>query len=223
MAERRMFAKTIVESDAFLSQSAKAQCLYFQLNMRADDDGLLNNALTICKALGFGKSALEELIKNRFLLDLGDGVTAIKHWLINNRIQNDRHKPTVYQEKYQMLTIKDDRGYTLDTNWTQNGHNLDTQYRLGKERIVKESENHQKENTNKRKQIQTNINIYNQRLLEAGISQKVIDTAMYYFDDLKQKSDEMYLKILDIVQDDSIVNKYAYIKEVARNEQNAKA
>ena len=59
MAERRMFAKTIVESDAFLSQSVKAQCLYLHLGMSADDDGILNNALSICRGLGFKKDVLD--------------------------------------------------------------------------------------------------------------------------------------------------------------------
>ena len=38
MAERRMFAKTIVLSDAFLDMPMSARCLYFTLGMLADDD-----------------------------------------------------------------------------------------------------------------------------------------------------------------------------------------
>lgn len=41
MAERRMFAKTIVTSDEFLDMPATARCLYFTLGMFADDDGVL--------------------------------------------------------------------------------------------------------------------------------------------------------------------------------------
>ena len=43
MAERRMFAKTIIDSDAFLDMPASAQALYFHLAMRAPDsaDGRL--------------------------------------------------------------------------------------------------------------------------------------------------------------------------------------
>ena len=43
MAERRMFAKTIIDSDAFLDMPLTAQALYFHLSMRADDDGFVNN------------------------------------------------------------------------------------------------------------------------------------------------------------------------------------
>lgn len=38
MAERRMFAKTIIDSDAFLDMPLSAQALYFHLSMRADDE-----------------------------------------------------------------------------------------------------------------------------------------------------------------------------------------
>ena len=41
MAERRMFAKTIVTSDAFLDMPLSARCLYFTLGMLADDDGFV--------------------------------------------------------------------------------------------------------------------------------------------------------------------------------------
>jgi hypothetical protein len=43
MAERRMFAKTIIDSDAFLDMPLSTQALYFHLSMRADDDGFVNS------------------------------------------------------------------------------------------------------------------------------------------------------------------------------------
>jgi len=215
MAERRMFAKTIVESDAFLSQSVKAQCLYLHLGMSADDDGILNNALTICRSLGFKKDALDELIANRFLLDLGDGITIIKHWQINNRIQTDRHKPSVYQDKLQMLSIKDDKsytmrtqdGHTLDTDWTQIGHNLDTQVSIGKYRLVKNDEDIQK---------------INNRLLEMSIPKDVIDKASIYHYRYKLTK-EAYLKVVEVLQNDEIIDKDAYIYRMVKNEQDREA
>lgn len=38
-----MFAKTIIDSDAFLDMPLSSQALYFHLAMRADDDGFINN------------------------------------------------------------------------------------------------------------------------------------------------------------------------------------
>ena len=43
LADRRMFAKTIIDSDAFLDMPQSTQLLYFHLSMRADDDGFINN------------------------------------------------------------------------------------------------------------------------------------------------------------------------------------
>ena len=41
MAEKRMFARSLIDSDAFLEMPLSAQALYFHLNMRADDDGFI--------------------------------------------------------------------------------------------------------------------------------------------------------------------------------------
>ena len=52
MAERRMFAKTIIDSDAFLEMPQSTQLLYFHLSMRADDDGFINNPKSIMRNVG---------------------------------------------------------------------------------------------------------------------------------------------------------------------------
>ena len=112
MAQRRMFAKTIVESDAFTSMSLQAQLLYFHLAMSADDDGLLNNAAGLARNYGIRKAALKELFDNRFLLDLGNSVTCIKHWKICNEIKKDRYKPTIYQKQLESVIVRKDGAYT---------------------------------------------------------------------------------------------------------------
>ena len=43
MAEKRMFSKKIVSSDAFLEMPLSSQALYFHLAMYADDDGFVSN------------------------------------------------------------------------------------------------------------------------------------------------------------------------------------
>lgn len=52
MAERRMFAKKITESDAFLDMPSSTQMLYFHLSMNADDDGFVNNPKKIQRMCG---------------------------------------------------------------------------------------------------------------------------------------------------------------------------
>lgn len=58
MAERRMFAKSVVTSDTFLDMEFSARCLYFTLGMYADDDGFINNQKSITRQIGAKKEDL---------------------------------------------------------------------------------------------------------------------------------------------------------------------
>ena len=49
LAQKRMFTMKIVDSDAFLEMPLSTQCLYFHLNMRADDDGFIGNTKRIIR------------------------------------------------------------------------------------------------------------------------------------------------------------------------------
>ncbi|EFF33043.1 hypothetical protein [Enterococcus faecium] len=151
MAERRMFAKTIIDSDAFLDMPLSTQALYFHLSMRADDDGFINNPKKIQRMVGCGDDDLKLLMAKRFILVFESGVIVIKHWKIHNYIRNDRYKPTLYQDEKALLADKDNKAYTFaeeipkhdeklgipDDNQTV--HQMDTQVRLGKVRLGKVS------------------------------------------------------------------------------------
>ncbi len=140
MAERRMFAKTIIDSDAFLDMPLSAQALYFHLSMRADDDGFINNPKKIQRMLGCAGDDLKLLIAKRFIIPFESGIVVIKHWKIHNYIQKDRYKETVYRQEKMMLETKGNKAYTIappsenqsDTECIQAGYNADTQVRLGK-------------------------------------------------------------------------------------------
>ena len=121
MAERRMFAKTIIDSDAFLDMPLSTQALYFHLSMRADDEGFLNNPKKIMRMVGASEDDLKVLITKRFILTFDTGIVVIKHWRIHNYIQKDRFKNTVYQEERAQLEVKDNGAYTLDTTCIQDG------------------------------------------------------------------------------------------------------
>ena len=140
MAERRMFAKTIIDSDAFLDMPLSTQSLYFHLSMRADDDGFINNPKKVQRMVGCADDDLKLLVAKNFIIPFESGVVVIKHWKIHNYIRSDRYKPTVYQEEKAMLGEKENNAYTLgipDVN--QSGYRLDTQDRLGKDRLGKDS------------------------------------------------------------------------------------
>ena len=132
MAERRMFAKTIIDSDAFLEMPLSTQALYFHLSMRADDEGFLNNPRKILRMVGASDDDLRLLLAKNFIISFDNGVIVIKHWKIHNYIQNDRFKHTVYQEERKMLSLKENNAYTLDTECIQNGYTLETQVSIGK-------------------------------------------------------------------------------------------
>ena len=140
MAERRMFAKTIIDSDAFLDMPLSTQALYFHLSMRADDDGFINNPKKIQRMIGAADDDLKVLITKKFIIPFESGIVVIKHWKLHNYIQKDRYKETVYLEEKQQLEVKDNKAYTLmDTPCIQDVYSSETQVRLGKDSIVKNS------------------------------------------------------------------------------------
>ena len=112
MAEKRMFTQKIVDSDAFLDMSLSAQALYFHLNMRADDDGFVNNPKKIQRMIGASEEDMNVLIEKRFVLVFENGVIAIKHWRMHNLLRKDRYTPTLYQEQLSQLEMKKNGAYT---------------------------------------------------------------------------------------------------------------
>ena len=147
MAERRMFTTKIIDSDAFLDMPLSAQSLYFHLNMRADDDGFINNPRKIQRMIGASDDDLKLLIAKRFLLVFETGVMVIKHWRMHNLLRKDRYSPTQYQEEYQRLKIKANGSYTettgnqLATTWQPSDNQMAPQDSIGKDSIGKNSIN----------------------------------------------------------------------------------
>lgn len=146
MAEKRMFTQKIIDSDAFLDMPLSTQALYFHLNMRADDDGFINNPKRIQRTIGASEDDLKLLIAKRFVIGFQSGVIVIKHWRMHNTLRKDRYNPTQYHEEFALLDIKDNNAYTekidtLATTWQPNGNQLETQYSIDKYRLVEGSIN----------------------------------------------------------------------------------
>lgn len=138
MAERRMFAKTVIDSDLFLEMPITSQLLYFHLSMRADDDGFINKPKSIMRLIGCKDDDMKVLITNQFVIPFESGVVVIKHWRVHNYIQKDRYKPTQYQTEKSKITLDESNVYNMDTDRIQNVSNVDTQVRLGKVRLGKD-------------------------------------------------------------------------------------
>jgi hypothetical protein len=180
MANRRMFAKTIIDSDMFLDMPQTTQNLYFHLNMRADDEGFVNAPKKVMRVIQANQNDLDILVAKRFVLFFESGVLVIKHWKLHNTIRKDRFTKTLYTEEKQQLFEKENGSYTFnryqevvklvsndDSEYLEgmttiglpDGNQLATNdgHRLGKVSIVKSSINLDKDyKENKQKQTYQN-------------------------------------------------------------------
>jgi len=144
MAKKRMFSLQIVDTDAFLEMPLSTQALYFHLVMRADDEGFIDNPKRIMRLIGCQDDEMKVLIAKRFILIFESGVIVIKHWLIHNTIRMDRFNQTVYTDEKSLLSIKENKAYTdngnqLVTKWQPNGNQMETQVKLSKVKLSKDS------------------------------------------------------------------------------------
>ena len=114
MANKRMFTMKIVDSDAFLEMPLSTQCLYFHLNMRADDDGFVDKTNRIMRLIGANENDLDVLKAKRFVLEFESGVIVIKHWRMHNTLSKQRYHETVYLDEKHQLKIKQNMAYSLE-------------------------------------------------------------------------------------------------------------
>ena len=136
MAERRMFAKSIIDSDLFLDMPQSTQNLYFHLSLRADDDGFVGNPKKIMRMINCSQDDIKILISKQFLIPFESGVVVIKHWKIHNYIRNDRYKPTIYTEEKKKLIEQENKEYIVGI---PNGNQMETQYSIGEDSLDKNS------------------------------------------------------------------------------------
>ena len=145
MAERRMFAKTIIDSDAFLDMPLSTQALYFHLSMRADDDGFINKPKTIMRMCNCSDDDIKLLIAKKFIILFESGVVVIKHWKIHNYIRKDTYSETKYKDEKSTLALDENDAYTQcrDEAVTEPLRVSDgtlTQVRIGKDRTGKDKD-----------------------------------------------------------------------------------
>ena len=96
MAERRMFARSVIGSARFLKMPATARLLYYDLGMSADDDGIVE-AFSTMRTTGASEDDLRVLVSRGFVRVLNeDYVSYILDWDKNNFIRKDRYHPSIY-------------------------------------------------------------------------------------------------------------------------------
>lgn len=222
MAERRMFSKSIVLSDAFLDMPLSARCLYFTLGMMADDDGFVGSPKAIMRQCGASQDDMSVLLQKRYVLGFQSGVIVIKHWRMNNYLRNDRYHTTTYLEEKEALQIDERGAYTEkpqykgitedgipngDKRYTEYG---DTEVRLGKDRLDKVSKGKDSTGNNipplpPSGEFDKHNNIVNYQYLKETIQDEyinyirnhtelddVVETWMRYKDEKKPKASNHY-------------------------------
>ena len=97
-----------------------SRLLYFDLGMNADDDGY-TEWFTIVRMSGSTEQDLLVLQANGFVKVFDDNVLVILDWKENNYLRSDRYTPSKYLGKYEL--------------GIPNVYQLDTQDRLGKDRL----------------------------------------------------------------------------------------
>ena len=137
MANRRMFSKTITSSSKFLMMPNSAQNLYFHLGMNADDDGFCEH-FSIMRMTESKPDDLKILQAKGFVNIFDDKVLVILDWKENNYLRTDRYTPSKYLEEYRnemALLSQNSKNMTLGI---PDGNQMDTEVRLGKDRLGKE-------------------------------------------------------------------------------------
>lgn len=165
-----MFAKTIIDSDAFLEMPMSARLLYYDLAMRADDDGFINSPRKIMKFVGATNDDMNILIARKFIIPFDNGVVVIKHWRIHNYIRKDTYNETSYKEQKALLELDENKAYRLSNDLSVDGSL--TQVSIGKvsidnilcsnslnEQEIEEQKKNEIDKQQQRKELESNFEI----------------------------------------------------------------
>lgn len=155
MAERRMFAKSIINSAKFLKMPATSRLLYYDLGMNADDDGVVE-AFAVLRLTGAQEDDLRVLVSKGYIKVLNEElVSLIKDWKINNFIRGDRYRPSIYQNL--LIQIPDDESLDDGTSLgipvdipsdNQMSDKRETQVSIGKVSVDKISKDNKRASVN---------------------------------------------------------------------------
>jgi len=162
MANRRMISRRVVETARFLRMPISSRLLYYDLCVRADDDGIVE-AFPVIQQAGCTEDDLRVLCTREFVKVLNeDLVTYIVDWLENNQIRPDRKKDSIYKDlllqvlpEAQVLDKKqrsdtaagrkNARGTPHDGPWTDIGRSTDGPWtangppKLSKDKLSKDN------------------------------------------------------------------------------------
>lgn len=130
MARKRMFSLSVVDTDQFLDMPITSRLLYYELGMRADDDGFVDNWKKIIRFTGLSEDDMKILIAKKFIIPFDSGIIVIRHWRLNNYLQRDRITQTEHKEELAMLQLNDnvyELKSTENTELLENVYKMDTE------------------------------------------------------------------------------------------------
>ena len=139
MARRRMISLDVIDTDLFIDMPVTSRLLYYELCIRADDDGFVGSPKKIQSIVKCSDDDFKVLITKNFIIPFENGVIVIRDWKVHNYIPKDRYKPTIYQKEMKLLDIDCNGSYSIDSELCiQPVYKMDTQVRLGKDRLGKD-------------------------------------------------------------------------------------
>lgn len=113
MAKKRMFDLDVIDTDLFLEMPVSARLLYYDLGMRADDDGFIASPKKIIKMTNVSEDDLKILLAKSFIIPFENGICVIRHWKINNYLRGDRYKETIYKDEKRLLNENENGVYEI--------------------------------------------------------------------------------------------------------------
>lgn len=112
MAKKRCLSVDVFESESFLKLTKNSRILYVGLLLHADDDGIVENYLSVMRLLVASKKQIDELENAGFLIKF-ENVYVIKHWHRHNQIPPSKKEPSMYNEVLKNLIINGKKEYEL--------------------------------------------------------------------------------------------------------------
>lgn len=103
MAERRMYHRAVICSDAFIEMSFEAQALFQQLQIEGNEYGFVSGVKKVMRTIGASEEAMKELIDAGFVYRFDSGIVLMRHWDVANHRKNDRENPIAFPEEYALV------------------------------------------------------------------------------------------------------------------------
>jgi len=100
-----------------------AQYLYFQLNMDRDDDGFVDNIVSVLRLTESSREDYQTLIDKQYLYEFASGICVIRHHWVNNTRRSDRYRGTQYKTELDTLFIEEGGAYSLKPELLTSGNN----------------------------------------------------------------------------------------------------